>query len=117
PAHEGEYGSAGAPQLSLRNRSAAADARRRVSGMDDGEDKGFLSRWSERKAQARRREIDAAAAPEQPGRPEPSDNGQPDSVDPASLPSLEDLNEASDFTPFLQKGVPETLRKAALRKL
>lgn len=79
--------------------------------MSDEQDKGFLSRWSERKAEARRQEVEPAAVPEQP------ESEPPESVDPASLPSIDDLNEASDFTPFLRKGVPDTLRKAALRKL
>jgi hypothetical protein len=36
--------------------------------------------------------------------------------DPASLPSLDSLTAASDFTAFLRKEVPEALRRAALRK-
>jgi len=34
----------------------------------------------------------------------------------SGLPKLEDLNETSDITAFLRKGVPESLRNAALRK-
>ena len=35
----------------------------------------------------------------------------------ADLPSIDGLTAQSDYTVFLQKNVPETLRKAALRKL
>ena len=79
--------------------------------MSDEQDKGFLSRWSQRKAEARQQEVEPAAEPEQ------AETALPTPVDPDSLPSIDDLNEASDFTPFLRQGVPETLRKAALRKL
>lgn len=82
-----------------------------MSSEQDG--KGFLSRWSQRKAEARRQEVAEPAAAE----PEQAEAELPDADDPLSLPSVEDLNEASDFTPFLRKGVPEGLRKAALRKL
>jgi hypothetical protein len=40
--------------------------------------------------------------------------GEP--FDLSSLPNLEDLTETSDITAFLRKGVPESLRNAALRK-
>ncbi len=38
-------------------------------------------------------------------------------VDPADLPDIETLDENSDYTVFLQDGVPEELRRLALRKL
>ena len=34
----------------------------------------------------------------------------------SSLPKLEDVTETTDITVFLRKGVPESLRNAALRK-
>src|SRR5262249_11200039 len=34
----------------------------------------------------------------------------------SKLPKLEDITEATDLTVFLSKGVPESLRNAALRK-
>jgi hypothetical protein len=61
---------------------------------DDG--KSFLSRWSQRKQEA-----ESATEPE---------------FDLSSLPKLEDLTETTDITAFLRKGVPESLRNAALRK-
>ena len=35
----------------------------------------------------------------------------------SKLPDIDSLEEASDFTPFMAKGVPEVLRRRALRKL
>lgn len=71
-----------------------------------------LARWSQRKAEARqaeaRQEVEPDARAEQPA-------DVP--IDPATLPSVETLTEASDFTVFLQAGVPEGLRREALRKL
>jgi hypothetical protein len=69
---------------------------------------GFLARWSRLKRE-----------PE----PEPTTSGVPESVgadeptvDLASLPSLESLRGDSDYTPFLQRGVPEQLQRLALRR-
>lgn len=79
--------------------------------MSDEQDKSFLSRWSQRKAEARKQEV---AEP----RPEPAPETEAaEPVDLESLPPIEGLTEASDFTPYLRKGVPEAMRKAALRKL
>src|SRR3546814_17956960 len=36
---------------------------------------------------------------------------------PGPLPSLENLTAESDLTAFLREGVPESLKKAALRKM
>lgn len=82
--------------------------------MEKPDDKGFLSRWSARKAEARAKtgSEDKQPAPEQL----PEQQVQPP-VDPAELPPIDELTEDSDYTPFLRKGVPETMRKAALRKL
>lgn len=77
---------------------------------DEGQG-GFLSRWSRRKAEAREEkpveapvETDVVA-------------GEDTEIDPATLPPVETLTEASDFSVFLKKGVPPALRAAALRKL
>lgn len=80
---------------------------------DDGEG-GFLGRWSRRKAEQRR----GAIREERPAdAPEPANAALPVPVDPASLPDIESLTPESDFSPFLRAGVPDALRKAALRKL
>jgi len=102
-------------------------------------EEGFLSRWSRRKraaGQGREEEAPAAtpaavpaAAPAMPaaapaGPPAsgaatdavpPAAEAEPD-FDPSSLPPIESLTAESDFGAFLRKGVPEPLRRAALRK-
>ena len=103
-------------------------------------DDDFLSRWSRRKAEARRglRKTPAAGAPEA-GEAEaretaaPTDASAP-SPEPHAEPPPEDAGEAdraaefedfdfdaldyeSDYTQFMEKGVPEAVRRRALRKL
>jgi hypothetical protein len=46
----------------------------------------------------------------------PAPKAEDEAIDPATLPPIESLGPASDYTVFLKKGVPETLRLAALRK-
>src|SRR3954453_3936714 len=81
---------------------------------DDG--KSFLSRWSQRKQEAKQPDraepapdADAPSAPVAEGEAEPE-------FDLSSLPKLEEITSATDITAFLRKGVPEHLRNAALRK-
>jgi hypothetical protein len=108
--------------------------------MTKDDDDGFLDRWSRRKRGEARRETAPetarpAAAPATPsgGRsgpppapahplavtpssPEESqDSGDPEVV--AKLPDLDSLDEDTDFSVFLQDGVPEALRRQALRRL
>ncbi|WP_137127438.1 DUF3306 domain-containing protein [Roseomonas sp. HF4] len=98
---------------------------------------GFLSRWSRQK-RAAEDEREAEAPPDAPvpvavrpvtpaqdlapgpadvpaGAPPPAPDAEPE-FDPASLPPLDSLSAESDFGAFLRKGVPEPLRRAALRK-
>jgi hypothetical protein len=81
---------------------------------DDG--KSFLSRWSQRKQEAKQPERDppAAEADVVPG-PVAESAAEPEH-DLSSLPKLEDLTGTTDITVFLRKGVPEHLRNAALSK-
>ncbi|HZD89089.1 MAG TPA: DUF3306 domain-containing protein [Pseudolabrys sp.] len=87
-----------------------------------------LSRWSQRKAAARRGETlpepdeaqltapdaaEAAVEPEQ--NPLPDEAAAADDI--PALPPVEDLTFESDFSAFLHDKVPEALRRAALRKL
>jgi hypothetical protein len=104
-------------------------------------EEGFLSRWSRRKRAAGdgREEVTPVAAPlppdaapaaeaapgtapaavplaaDAPVAP-PAQEAEEPAFDPASLPPIESLSAESDFTAFLRKGVPEPLRRAALRK-
>src|SRR5690606_4938485 len=80
--------------------------------MAEGEDRGFLSRWSQRKAEARQQEVAPAASAE----PEP-DAEKAEAVDLDSLPPIEELTAAGAFTAFLRNGVPDAFRRAALRRL
>ncbi len=72
---------------------------------------GFLARWSQRKRAQQGRKPEA---PPSAAAAAASHAGE----DPlADLPPLETLGKDSDFRPFMRPGVPEELRKAALRKL
>ena len=84
------------------------------------EEKGFLARWSQRKRDAGKPEAeqpasDAPARPlATPSEPVPSESEPPFDLD--SLPKLDDLTANTDMTVFFKKGVPESIRNAALRK-
>jgi hypothetical protein len=87
-----------------------------MSGQNKDDEKNFLSRWSQRKHEAKQPERDAPAA-EADGAPGPvAESAAEPEFDLSSLPKLEDLTETTDITVFLRKGVPESLRNAALRK-
>ncbi|WP_425993529.1 DUF3306 domain-containing protein [Afipia sp. DC4300-2b1] len=82
-------------------------------------EKSFLSRWSQRKQDAKQPETDGTAegsAEEGDAAPAPVVEGDAEEFDLSSLPKLEEITETTDITGFLRKGVPESLRNAALRK-
>jgi hypothetical protein len=86
--------------------------------MSGGEDKSFLSRWSQRKQEAKQPEPrqDEPVAEANPP-PEPVAEIEPEpAFDLSSLPKLEKMTSTTDITGFLRKGVPEQLRNAALRQ-
>jgi Protein of unknown function (DUF3306) len=95
-------------------------------------DKNLLLRWSRRKHEARQ----AEPAPPVPSEPAPQDRPAiaaaetaPPDVPPAAkaesepavkvedLPDIETLTYESDFSVFMRDGVPEFLKRQALRKL
>jgi hypothetical protein len=90
---------------------------------------GFLARWSRRKQTARRErpgrgELDAPEAPEASEPAAPPDSATPESAEAAGdpelvarLPDPDSLDESSDFSVFLQEGVPDAIRRKALRRL
>lgn len=90
-----------------------------MSGPDqDDEDRGFLARWSQRKQEAKQPEPtpdEPEVAAETAPAPVAETEAAPE-FDLSSLPKLEEMTGATDITGFLQKGVPEHLRNAALRK-
>ncbi len=73
----------------------------------------FLARWSRRKQQAR-------AEPEKPApaqeAPPPETKEDENELDLSSLPSIDEINAATDITAFLGKGIPRELSRAALRR-
>jgi Protein of unknown function (DUF3306) len=90
-----------------------------MTGPDHGdEDKGFLARWSQRKQEAKQPEPkpeEPAPAAENLLAPVAEAEAVPE-FDLSSLPKLEEMTGATDISVFLQKGVPEHLRNAALQK-
>jgi hypothetical protein len=85
----------------------------------------FLSRWSRRKlGEASDEPAPETQKPELPEteavkaevpEAESEDQGDPEVM--ALLPDINGMDDSSDFTVFLQAGVPESLRRRALRKL
>jgi hypothetical protein len=80
------------------------------------DDKSFLSRWSQRKQEAKQPERETPATEADGASGAVAENAVEPEFDLSSLPKLEDLTETTDITAFLRKGVPEHLRNAALRK-
>jgi hypothetical protein len=82
-------------------------------------EEGFLSRWSRRKRaiEAGRpvAEPEAAATPVVGPEATPPEPEQP-TFDITTLPPIDSLTVASDFTAFLRKEVPAALQRAALRR-
>jgi hypothetical protein len=81
------------------------------------DEKGFLARWSQRKREA------GKAEPQQPAAEQPRAETPPETpaeaeppFDLDSLPKLDELTAKTDMTVFFRKGVPESIRNAALRK-
>jgi hypothetical protein len=83
-------------------------------------DDNFLARWSRRKQAVK--ESEAVALPQEAAQEEPAAAGPQESADSMAaeaepLPRVEDLTADSDVSAFLRKGVPEALKKAALRRM
>jgi hypothetical protein len=97
--------------------------------MEDGsmaeeKDTPFLSRWAQRKKAARRAPRADAEAKSAEAASSPPDLRESETAavaelafDPATLPKVEDLTATSDITAFLRKGVPEELKRLALRRV
>ena len=96
-----------------------------MAGHDDKSgDEGFLSRWSRRKAEAKTADDTAALAPEvvpeteaSDQTPAPREPDEPVEFDVSTLPDIDSLGPGSDFSMFMQAGVPPALKTKALRKL
>lgn len=73
------------------------------------EAESFFARWSKRKQEARQQDA-----------PPPALTAVPAPAEAAPLPTLEDaakLTPASDFKPFLARGVDEAVKRSAMKKL
>lgn len=79
-------------------------------------DRSFLSRWSQRKREAKLPDAAEQADQEAKASPAIAESDTEEEFDLSSLPKLEDLTETTDITGFLRKGVPESVKNAALRK-
>jgi hypothetical protein len=109
------------------------------------EREGFLSRWSRKKREAEKesahtpahpraggnpdeesmdsrfreneRKEEAAASRQGSARESAGDPQQEPEFDLSHLPSLDDITAETDIRPFLARGVPASLRQAALRRM
>ena len=88
---------------------------------NDGE--GFVARWSRRKIEEKEPSKDTKSEVSKVEESAPldadstQDEGDEEKTNVDDLPDVETLNESSDYTPFLKDGVPEKLKRLALRKL
>jgi hypothetical protein len=91
-----------------------------MSQDEKDDDKNFLSRWSQRKRDAKLPDTGIAAGNPSEETEAPleltAEGAAKEPFDLSSLPKLEEITETTDITVFLRKGVPESLRNAALRK-
>lgn len=78
--------------------------------MSKKEDEGFVERWSRRKRGG------ANAADAHSTKVDVNVEKPVDVADLSALPSVKELLPTSDFTAFLRDGVPDELRRLALRK-
>ena len=82
---------------------------------ESGPEDGFLKRWSRQKRSAAELSAMDAEVPVVAETPRGDDPAP--AIDPADLPDIESLTADSDFSVFMREGVPEELRRLALRKL
>ena len=88
---------------------------------NDGE--GFVARWSRRKIEEKEpsKETKIEVSKLEEGAPldtkSTQDVGEEGETNVDDLPDIKTLNESSDYTPFMKDGVPEKLKRLALRKL
>ena len=90
------------------------------------EDEGFLRRWARRKSAQQTPAEDGATAPLPEAEDAVPENAPPARVDALeseqaidldALPDIESLSADSDFSIFMQDGIPDALRTRALQKL
>lgn len=87
---------------------------------DVGKNEGFLSRWSRRKREPDEAEPAMEVAPDNDAPVIEADTPDPEAEEnriAAEAIDIDSLVQGDDFSLFLKRGVPELLRKQALRKL
>ncbi|HEY9055677.1 MAG TPA: DUF3306 domain-containing protein [Aurantimonas sp.] len=87
---------------------------------DAGKPEGFLSRWSRRKRDLEDADPAVVNAPDECGPVVEADAPDPEAEEnrmAAEAVDIDSLVRGDDFSIFLKRGVPELLRKQALRKL
>ncbi|MCI4664985.1 MAG: DUF3306 domain-containing protein [Neomegalonema sp.] len=89
--------------------------------MSDQED-GFVGRWARRKAAARRGNVEPqltdAPLPDAPAAVAPSDEKTDSEIlEELGLPAPEDIQPGDGVQGFMQAGVPDALRRRALRRI
>lgn len=77
---------------------------------------GFLTRWSRRKQQARHEEPSVPEEAPAPAEPETPMEAETDTPLP-ELPLVESITAETDVSVFLAKGVADSVRNAALRRM
>ena len=86
-------------------------------------DEHFLARWSRRKQDERERRDDTSSdtsgeSGESGAAADTEASAEaPVEIAPEDLPDIDSLEKDSDFTVFMREGVPEELKRRALRKL
>jgi hypothetical protein len=76
----------------------------------------FFNRWSKAKQEEAANTLELAS----PQLPEGCDTSESESLEPAPLPQMQDveqLHEDSDFSVFMRDGVDESVRRSAMKKL
>jgi Protein of unknown function (DUF3306) len=81
---------------------------------EEAQGEPFLKRWSRLKQGEEGAEVAGGGDGE---KALVASEGEAPEIDPADLPDIESLDKDSDYTPFMQEGVPEALRTLALRQL
>ena len=78
----------------------------------------FLARWSRRKRESQAVPAEPAPAQSTPPQSTPpvAAKDEEGEFDLSCLPSIDEINAATDITAFLSKGVPRELSRAALRR-
>lgn len=92
---------------------------------DRDPDEGFLTRWSRRKREIAVQAPEPPVAPPRPTpeaapdeRPRDPETGEPiDEAVVARLPAISEIKAGDDLSMFMQRGVPEALRREALRAM